>query len=301
MKYLIETLIPANQPHILTGASGAGKTTLLFQILRNFLDKEPIFGHTHTSGTLGYIVGDRCEDEYQEKFELMRLKPFPILSLVDHKDFEPKKIRDPEKRAAYLEHLIGCLGNPTLVVCDPLALFIGAKNLNDYMGIMEAFMPINRMCKRLGVTLIGTHHAGKLRETTKFNRVQDRVNGSGALLGFTGTQMILSDAEELDNNENRVYEFRVVPHNYPPRTFKLVRDQLGFHEYRDEDAQLQASIDAADLLGLIPNYPLTISGIDLVGAGTGKSRATIYRQLGQLEEVGLIKRNREGYFRRGVA
>ena len=88
-EYLIDRILPAYQIHLLGGASGAGKTTFLLQYLRQALDGGDWFGHKCNRMRLAYIACDRRQQEYDEKFQLMGIKPFEVSSLLGNPGYDP--------------------------------------------------------------------------------------------------------------------------------------------------------------------------------------------------------------------
>lgn len=285
--YVVDSLIPAYQLHLLSGASGAGKTTLVFQQCRDLLDGKPWFGHAvHPPKKFAYLACDRALDEYEEKFELMGIEPFPIHSILQDKSFKPRNLAKPEVRERYFLEIWQQLGEPDFLVVDPISPFL-TSNLKDYHAVMDSLIGFTRFCTDHLVTIQGLHHAGKLAVNSGFMRAQDRTNGSGGLLGYSGTQMFLTDALE-DPKQPGHHTFTINPHNSECEHHKIVRNKQGIFV-----PWVEADTVATDenLLALIPYEPETIESQTLVNRASeslDKSDKTIRNLLTGLKKESRI-------------
>lgn len=301
MEYIIEGLLPARQVHIMAGASGSGKTDLLLQYLSEIQQSQPFFNHTVNPGNrIAYIGTDRPIEEYEEKFILRSIpKNFPICSVVTQSDFRPRDIAQPHKRIPTLKRLVDGLRatDPTVsvIVLDPLSTFLPSK-LGDYHLVADALIEMTRFCADENLTILGTHHATKLKPDTAFKRPQDRILGSAALLGYSGTHMFLTSPEESPDDD--FYTLTLVPHNYPPESYKLLRDPLGrFQIVTAADAVAREASKSPDFLP-IPHAPDSIHIDDIAKSLPHLSRATIYRHTQKLLDSGIVASPQRGYFQR---
>ena len=298
VKYLIEGILPANQVHILAGASGAGKTTFLLQYLRDFLDGKPFFGHSTKPCGVAYVGADRQEAEYTEKFSLMDIEAFPLTSIVLDPSYKPRLLSKPEPRNTLLRQMISqfrsVIPDLGLLVIDPISPLLPNK-LSDYHEVADALIGLTRLCIEQDITLIGTHHATKLKPDTQFVRPQDRILGSAALLGYSGTHLFLSSPQE---NKEELYVLTIVPHNAPPETHRLTREKNGrFVVVTDA----QGVVEHHALLRLVPNEPNWIDWATLRDKAIEAlhiSQATLKRRLDQLESDGYIKQPGKGKYQR---
>lgn len=227
---LIEGILPAREVSLLAGASGAGKTTLLMQILKWMQDGQPIFGHEAQKDLrIGYIAADRTWSAYEELarrigLDLGRIK---VRTLIDDDSIDLRVFeREPLQT---LFNLVGSLLPLDLIVVDPLIIFMGCETAFYHQNAVR-LIQLNRWCRTNQITILGTHHATKARTDYSFLRPQDRINGTGALLGFTSTQLFLAAPEEIKQEWS---EWHIVSHHAKPACIQLMRNEQGLFEAID--------------------------------------------------------------------
>jgi hypothetical protein len=223
----IPEIIPGGGISIIAGASGIGKTALLAWIATRFRDHAPLFGHpTGAIPEQVMLAIDRSWIQSTSKwFEAVGYPEIRAYSPLDDTSFKPTSMRNKNNRLALLRSMLDKftpLAAGSLVYIDPLAPFLGG-NLNDYDACATACMEIRELARQRRITVIGTAHTAKLKADPKdrYARVQDRILGSAALLGYTDTQMYLAAPAETGH---RYYEFMWNPHHAAQQTFKLDRD-----------------------------------------------------------------------------
>jgi RecA-family ATPase len=224
-KDIIEHVVPAHETSLLAGASGAGKTTLLMEIIKQLQHNEPVFGHSITEDLqIGFIAADRTWEAYKKLGEVVGVdisKLTHIRALIDDDKIDCSTLERNPSVILYnlLNEMVekGC----QLVVIDPLAVLLGC-DLNKYHVVAAKLIQLNRYCRLNGITVLGTHHATKARTESGFKRPQDRINGSGALLGFTSTQLFLAAADETGSEYT---EWHIVSHHAKAKVIHLKRDE----------------------------------------------------------------------------
>ncbi len=297
----IDKIILAQSVNLLAGAPGVGKTALIAWLLTRFRDSLPIFGYTPVAiPKIAFIGADRSWDNSTRFwFEAAAYADIPHYSLQDDRDFNPQQLRSKSQRIAILERCLDAVGDlpvGSLIVIDPLALFLGG-NLIDYDSCMVACSQIRRICQDRGITIIGTAHSAKQKADKKerYKRLQDNILGSTALFGYTDTQMYLAAPEETGADH---YTFLWAPHHKPPELFPLGRDASGlFVPWADSTAALQES----SILKLIPLEAPGIGFGELVVASEGASRATVHRVLTHFLNQGVIEKVAHGRYCRRAA
>lgn len=280
---------------MLAGASGVGKTCLLSWMLAELAAGRPIFGHpTSPPVGIGYICADRGFRTSEYWFQKHGTVITAAYTPVEDLSFNPALLRNRFRLVTVLEGFLTSLQLPpgSLVVVDPLALFLGG-NLNDYMSCAVACIEIRRLCQRLELTLIGTAHASKQKSDAKsqYQRLQDRILGSAAQLGYADTQMYLASPEETGE---RFYTFLWHSHTAPAELFPLGRDQEGrFLSWADSTV----SEEEGKILSLITTDPDGTTFKTLVELSE-VPRATVHRYLQALITDGRVAKVGHGRYRK---
>ena len=222
---VIEHVVPSHETSILAGASGAGKTTLLMHIIKQLQNNSTVFGHAITPDLkIGFIAADRTWEAYKKLASTVGVdveKLTHIRALIDDDKIDTRTLESNPSIILYnlLNEMVqkGC----QLVIVDPLAVLLGC-DLNKYHVVAARLIALNRYCRLNGVTVLGTHHATKARTESGFKRPQDRINGSGALLGFTSTQLFLAAADETGSEYT---EWHIISHHAKPKCIHLKRTE----------------------------------------------------------------------------
>lgn len=264
-------ILSKKQIHILAGASGAGKTTLLLQALQAWDQGRP-YPLSFTASRVGYIVADRTVEETEEKAARLGIsKRVEFYGLVDDDGFTLELLTNP---TLTLNHVIKQLHHPfDLLILDPIMIFMEGST-NQYHQVAKSLLYISRMAKKKGITILATHHAAKPRSDFHFLRPQDRILGSAAFQGYSGTQMVLIEGNEEKMSADALY---LIPHDGPPEEYNFVRGHGGWFE--------QVTMPEENFLASLPEEFSTRDAL-LAGQAADLSRATIYRELAKLEKKG---------------
>ncbi len=304
----IPGVFPAKQVHILAGAPGAGKTALMAQMLVDLRDGKAIFGHLPkpVSG-IAIAVGDRPWSDHAEWFAAVGWEDIPHYSLVDDAGAPLHRMTAPPGEAPFplLRRALVALGwiddppGPTRILClDPLALYLGVDPVRDYLKIAQAMVRLSQLCISHNLTILACHHAGKQKvdEGQRYARPQDKILGSAALLGFSGTQMFLSTPSDTGQSH---HAFMWCPHHIPEEEFYLVRNKKGLFESLKAGDDLDKPL--YDLLAIIPADPTSASILEAAAFDAlGFPHATFYRHLRELVTRGLVEQTGRGHYRRAT-
>lgn len=275
--------------NLLAGASGIGKTALLSQLLRQFELGAPILEHpTHQPPAIGYFVGDRSWQENRHWFDTAGVSSLRTLSLVDD-DIKLPNQRMKHLRVQFFKECVAKMALPpgSLLVVDPMALFLGG-NLLDYDTVAFACIEIQRWLRepQCQYCLIGVCHSSKQRadKNDRYLRLQDRISGSMAQLGFTSTQMFLAAPDETGDKDGR-YTFLWNPHCAPAETFQFTKGDKGLFDLDHAITVTAGPLKSTEGLGdfeleLYKQFPLD---------GTPVATATILRLYSDLGETGRRK------------
>jgi AAA domain len=297
----IPTYIPAYSINLLAGASGVGKTAFCASALAvQFRDTRPIFGHpTSQLPAIGVINADRGWDSGAgEWFRRAGYPDVRYYSMADDPSFDPRRLRRKFDRPQLLMEFIHKLQLPkeSLVFVDPISLFLGG-NLLDYDTCACACHEIRKFQKEQKLHSICTAHSSKLKADQKdrYARLQDRILGSTALLGYSDTQMYLASPDETGQP---YYTFLLQSHLAPAEFYQLQRDEQGlFVSYAEGDEG-----NCTRVLLLFPDDGTHVAFKDLVplAAALPLSVATLKRVLDVLITRGRVARVKHGVYCRIV-
>lgn len=290
----IPTIIPGASVNLLAGAPGVGKTALIAWLLVRFRDQLAIFGHQPSAlPKIAILCADRSWEQSTSKwFVLAGYPELCAYSLLDDEAFNVRRLRQKQQRIDILQESINALHLPwgSLLIVDPLALFLGG-NILDYDNCGVACAEIRQICRRRGITIIGTAHSSKQKadKQQRYLRLQDRIAGSTALFGYTDTQMYLASPEEIGED---FHLFHWTPHHAPAEDFKLRKDSNGlFVPYDDPRGVHDLTAFARQVLDFVDVAPELTKMKDLITRAQvelGMSRSALYRYVDQLAAEHLL-------------
>jgi hypothetical protein len=301
----LPNFLEAGALSLLSGASGVGKTAFIANLAVAFHEGGEIAGQPARPTTVGYITGDRSWKDSRRWFDAIGFPEIAQYSLVDDRGFDLLKIGERVINAA--PALIECidrleLPEPGVIFVDPIALFLGG-NLLNYHRVALNCIAIQRYAMDTGHCLVGVCHTSKQKadKTQRYLRMQDRINGTGALLGFTSTQMNLAGPDETGRDDG-LLQCYVNPHHAKAETWYLKRDETtGLLTFTTvDDGQLDdpgvTQIPAEDLMAVyaLLNEPPTPTATAEILERAKIPPRTLYRRLRALEAKGLISQPDKG-------
>lgn len=294
---LIPGILTHGTVNILAGASGVGKTCLLATVLAKLTRGDAVFGiPTTTPPKIGYLCADRGGATAQYWLGKAGSPKVEFYSLVEDWNFIPSTLRNKFTLVGILDKLIGDMGLPpgSLLVVDPLTLFVG--NPNDYQSVAIACIEIRRAVLRRQLTLIGTAHASKQKADAKsqYKRLQDRILGSAAQLGYGDTQMYLASPEETNE---KFYTFLWHPHTAPAQVFPLGRTDDGMFVDWLQGSQ---AMHEGRILAAITESAEGSAFADII-ITSEVPKTTVFRYLQELVKEGRILKVGHGRYRKTAA
>jgi hypothetical protein len=266
-----------------------------------FRDNKPIFGHQPSQlPAIGIINADRGWDTGAgEWFRRVGFADVRAYSMADDPSFDPRRLRRKFDRPALLMEFIAKLKLPheSLVFIDPISLFLGG-NLLDYDTCACACHEIRKFQKEQKLHSIATAHSSKLKTDQKdrYARLQDRILGSTALLGYSDTQMYLASPDETGQP---YYTFLLHSHLAPAEFYQLQRDEQGlFVPYAGDDEG-----NCSRVLLLFPDdgTPVPFKSLCQLAAAIPLSVATLKRVLAVLVERWRIEKVKHGVYARVIS
>ncbi len=125
----------------------------------------------------------------------------------------------------------------------------------------------------------------------QYRRLQDRILGSSAQLGYGDTQMYLASPEETGDPH---YTFLVQSHIAKVQSFSLGRDDGGLFVPWAESTQ---NLEEGKILACIPPTEAGIAFAEIIVAAEA-SKTTVHRYLQELLKEGHILKAGHGRYRR---
>ncbi len=233
--WLLPDLMRTRETHMLSGSSGAGKTSWLGWFIAQLLTADSVFDRPiQRPPFIAYIAGDRAIDDARDKFiKAGWLEPvtWGIVEAASDVETQLKKIvdgapSDPQSfpmlrsalKAVAIKHKLpgGTLPPDSLIILDSMSTILNIEPSGSYLRNVAAPMALlNRYCHQAKLTVLLVHHGGKqlADKSQRYARAQDRILGSMALLGFTSTQIQLTEPELTGDPTQGLYELTVVSHS----------------------------------------------------------------------------------------
>jgi hypothetical protein len=302
----IPVYLPAWQPHLLSGPSGVGKTAFTAWLCHRFLSELDIFGKPVTRPPwIGLITTDREQDDTLKWYVKAGVADaIQVYSAIDDfAGFDFFKLRSPQHALTQLRKILELLQAPPngLLLLDPMS-WVAGGDLNRYDRVMPAMGALSQLCLQRQLTIIGLAHTGKQKAdpAQTYKRAQDKILGSMALLGSSGTQMALEGPDQTGIEGE--YRFSWTPHHAPAEEYLLCRSENGLFVPREAPAQETYSDEHGRLLtmiALLPDgEPTTTATWLLEAEKLGIAKTTFYRYIDRAIELGLIEKAGHGKYRK---
>lgn len=262
--------------HILGGTSGAGKTTLALQCLRRMQDHEPNWLGLHGK-SVGWLTGDRGDEQTREKADKLGIKNTEFLSLFDEdkvSDGELEKhLTDSPHRLLY--KMIGKFTKPhDLIVADPIAIFC-MGDMNSYQPVSKTLILLSRRLLRMRVSFLGLTHAPKIKIGAFYGKAEDNILGSGAWQAFADSLFTLSG-----KGDDEVARLTVKGHTHADYHVKLCRIADGW--FSDDPLDFPTGSENGDSNRA---EPLSIKEIVAwIQQDSNCSESTAYRKLKKIRD-----------------
>lgn len=287
--------IPRQQCSILAGASGAGKTTLVMQVLADWCNDKTFTPALKFDATkIAYLVADRTCEEVRIRKKRLHIpdEKMQVYGIQDDLSFDLKNLKEGELALRTALHKFS--NDYDMLVIDPIALFISGDT-NNFREVAISLMKIGRIAIEKNITIFAVHHASKSRSDFTFKRPQDRINGSGAFQGFSGTQMVLIEGKEDDKAYDSLF---VIPHMGPMQTTLLVRDEVGDFavlEQNNTDIVQRGKLEI--MFDKIPyGEPFHITTIHRLAEDQGVSRSAAFKLVKEMLEDKTMKKVGRGEY-----
>ena len=289
MEYIVETLLPAGEIHILAGASAAGKTTLLFQFIQAWRRGKPILGFKSEPAPICYIGGDRRGNAYERLEQRLGVDPIPFISVIDAcRESEVC----PKIDLAWLSKMLTYFNpEPEVLFLDPLDLFIGVTNFNDKHQVATGMV---RLAQWLGErTAICMLHPAKVRENAQFLDIFDMISGSHSLQAYCSTRAFLVRHDKHHDGQSCLY---IRGQDFPEHQVALSIDENGAFAVQSIHSDWN-TIETL-LRRFPPGSVETATLVNLMTEDGAASRSSTFRALSALAKSGKITKLEHGLWTR---
>lgn len=302
----IPEIIPFRTLTIFAGAPAVGKTTMFIEWMHRWSTGRRIWGHpTNKPTKFYYVAADRGQtrEEFYERIDPNRVdcEFFSVVtrhSGIDHSNFH----KDAHGREL-LSHVVGQL-QPipgSHLILDPVAPLFITGNQNRTRDVAASLIGLSRLADELQINITGMWHFSKQKAdpNERYRRPQDRIAGSGAVSGFSDTQIYLVDPEP-PRQPYHILGWN--PRHHPPEEFKCLREEY-FVPYTglDEVGTSPETDRPTQLYILIPEDGSGVAPSDLAATARDSlniSIASFWRDLRELTDRQLIFRDDDGLIHR---
>lgn len=292
-RFLIDSILPAYQTHIITGPSGAGTTTLGLQMLDAFRLGEDVLGYPSHPAPFCYVSCNLPLSVLRAQMRQLDIPTvgsiFPHFSLVgDHSG--------PDKRTFHNVYTLAChrVPNLALLFIDSLSSLCPGRITDD--RVVDDFIDaMNTVCQTDNVTILGTIRSSKARTGEGYLSPRERIIGSGAFSSATSTKFIIEPTKpsKPDDPNRTLWTL--------PRVGKPVCQLYAFNDdgrlERQSDYVPQAPLDAW-LLTVASGAEIHSDEMLIVADSCGVARTQLYDWVKVQIELGTLLRIARGEYKK---
>lgn len=222
-KYLIGTILPAQEVHLIGGPSGSGKSTWVLQTLvLDWQQGKDVLGFKSHPVPWVYISADRSLASVHRTLERMHIDPMllRIYSAVDEHCTELSTI---------IETCIKMEPKPRLLVIEGLqSLLEGSERAqNSYKPVAKFLITLAAICKLENLTIIGIVHTAKMKSDSEYLNPRQRVSGSVAWAAYSETILLIEPVPSETVQVSPERTLYVLPRNSKEFTVPLVFEDAG--------------------------------------------------------------------------
>lgn len=292
-KWLVDSIIPANEFHIIAGPSGAGKTTWAAQFLKSWQQGEAVFGHRSYPIPFVYVACDRGAADIEETLTRVGIDldsgEFPYYSLLDS-DLPINSIGE------LLSFVRKAIPEVKVLVIDGLAMLApGGSHSMDYVSVSKFVRGLSRLCHKEEITLIAIMHSPKTKEKDRYSNPRQRILGSVAWAAISNCVILIEPDEE--NPTGSLRKLYLLPRNAPEEVFDMQLDKDGLlvpakSVAAGESMDLWLELQEATSSG----RTFTTSEVIEAGDGVGLSERAVKYWLRQAQDAGRITKVEHGKY-----
>lgn len=184
-EFIVDTIFPKRELHIIGGPAHGGKTTLLYQIMYDLSNGYNIFGYPSQPVPSCLISCVHSANACRQIMEQMGIS-FPLYSFVDNAfegETQDKKI---DKMQQVCDAAMSLVPNVEMIFLDGIMrLFDGS--ITDNSGVGKFLSHVVRKLQEYNLTSLATGRAAKPKEATNGFRSIDRFLGATAWTEYSST------------------------------------------------------------------------------------------------------------------
>jgi DNA-binding HxlR family transcriptional regulator len=280
--FLIASILPAFELHLLGGPSGAGKTRWIFQSLIDWRTTRLVMGmECEPFPSIAYLAYDRSEASIGQTLSYFPELQVPCYSL--------------RGRRTPISKLPTEYPDIKVFIIDGIATLLPGGRINDYQVVADFLCAAGEVCAKCCITIIGILHASKTKEGEEYRNPRQRIAGSVAWAAFSETVFVVEPVhpDEPEDQKRRLF---ICPRNAKEMSFDMCMNDNGRLLIESAPDDL-ANSDETIILTVL-RAKGTLSRKELINSieNLGISRATLDRRLDSLDRKGLIDKPKYGHY-----
>jgi AAA domain len=290
--FIVESILPAGEVHLIGGASGAGKTTWLLWWLREWSRGNSVFGLRSFPVPFVYVSFDRGLATFDRTLRRLGMEDWdiPAYDVADLNLQEANLFNIvahfPEAELYVIEGFQGCLDD---------AMKGASQNKCD----MRWSVRVRQKITSKGKTILGITHAPKMKQGESYVSTRSRFLGTQSLLASTGTLIMFENPQDVqDSREEAETEDRMVRiegPNFPKLIKHYTRDSNGGFLEKTEEQQTSVNLEGW-LDRIEPGTQLTTAQIQEMGKNIGLTQDFVKHWIVAKVAEGVIAKQERGVY-----
>jgi RecA-family ATPase len=198
--YLIESILPRNEIHLIAGPTGAGKTTLLFQMLLEWEKGRDVFGFASHPVPWAYVAADRKIRSTEATLKRMGIREGAIKMIP---------ARDEKMTAARILDACAEVG-ARLIVWENFGSF--PEQPCRHAQVKHFLFGLDPFVERDDLTIIGVMEETKMKQRDKYENPRQRISGV-ATWGHLCDTIFIIEPSNLEDPSNARRVLYICPRN----------------------------------------------------------------------------------------
>ncbi len=212
-EFLVDSVLPTNEIHLVAGPSGAGKTTWLLQFIEGWRQEHPFFGHISHGSPFIYLSADRSERSVLRTFARLRIDP-------DNFNIETASTITSHDMLAILKQMREKHPDFRVIFIEGFQSFTPQHKMNDYGTVATFLTKLLTYCVQHDITIVGVCHATKTKKDETYENPRQKINGSVAWAAYSDTIIFIEPADPSDPN-NHARRILLLPRNAAERMYMM--------------------------------------------------------------------------------